>query len=980
MPKTKPEVTILQDLNLEQKQAVMHEKGSLLIVAGAGTGKTMVITRRIAYLVYKGLAKPEEILALTFTDKAAAEMEERVDIILPYGMVDTEISTFHSFGDKVLNDNALDLGLSPGARVLSQPEQVIFFREHLFEFPLSYYRPIGNPTGYIQAILNLISRAKDEDVSYSEYLKYAKDLQKKAKTNKKDKVLKEESEKQFEIAKTYQKYQELLHKEGKIDFGDQIRLVLELFRKRPTVLNKYRKKYKYILVDEFQDTNHAQFEIVKLLSAKHKNITVSGDDDQSIYKFRGAALSNIMSFVDTYPDAKKVVLTKNYRSTQNILDSATRLVRCNNPDRLEIKEGIDKNLNAVSKQGKGVEHIHFDTLTDAADSLARLIKDKAGKGKYSYKDFAILVRANNQADFYLRSLNMLCIPWRFSGNQGLYSRNEIRLLMCFLKIISYLHDSVSLYHLSISEIYNLNVRDITLCMNYATRKNKTLYHALSYLDSIPELADEVSSESKDIIASMMEDIDKFMKMCKDHTTGEVLYKFITETGYLKRLMHEESVENEEKIQNIAKFFNIISSASSTLEHDRVLQFVDYLNMLIEAGDNPAVTEAELDVNAVNVLTVHKAKGLEFPVVVMVDLVRDRFPTRNRKDIIMLPDELLRQKEKWLPQGDPHIQEERRLFFVGMTRAKDELYLCSARDYGGKSLRKVSRFVQEALDVVKQDMSTSKASALEVIERSAPISASVESIYKQIPDSEVITISHLQIDDYDTCPLKYKYVHILRVPLLQHHSVIYGKCIHEAVQKYYRRKMNNESITVDDFISYFKKAWSSEGFLNREHEKQMLLEGRNVLKRFYKNAQKEKSLPSYIEEEFKFMLENNKVIGRWDRVDVDGDEVKIIDFKSSSVKKKEDADKKAKKSLQLGIYALAYKERFGKLPDYVQLYFLGSDVVGSCTIEEKRIEKVRQKIITSAEGIRKRDYQAKPNTFSCGFCAFQYICPYTLQKI
>jgi len=445
-------------------------------------------------------------------------------------------------------------------------------------------------------------------------------------------------------------------------------------------------------------------------------------------------------------------------------------------------------------------------------------------------------------------------------------------------------------------------------------------------------------------------------------------------------MHEESVNNEGKIQNIANFFKIVNSAASTLSHDRIPQFAAYLDMLIEAGDNPAVTEADLDVNAINVLTVHKAKGLEFPVVIMVDLVESRFPTRKRRESIILPDQLLRQKERWLPQGDPHLQEERRLFFVGMTRAKEELYLCSARDYGGKRLKKVSRFILEVLNIVRQDISAPKVSALEVIQRSAPVADSEESIYKKIQEDEVVTLSHLQIDDYDTCPLKYKYVHILRVPIMQHHAVIYGKCIHEAVQYYYKRKMNKEKISIEDIILYFEKVWSSEGFMSREHERQMLAEGKDVLKKFYIQAEKEKNLPAFIEEEFKFMLQNNRIIGRWDRVDVTDKGVKIIDFKSSDVKDKEEADKRAKRSLQLGIYALGYKSKFGKIPDLVQLYFLGSGIVGNSRVDSRRIKKVKDKIGEVADGVRKRNFEAKPNIFSCSFCAFQYICPNTLQKI
>ena len=279
------ELELLKDLNPQQKEAVIHEKGPLLIIAGAGTGKTRVITKRIAYLIASKKAEPHEILALTFTEKAAAEMEERADILIPYGYADIWVSTFHAFGERILSEKAIELGLDTNFKVLTAPEQAVFIKEHLFEFPMDYYRPLGNPNSFIKALVTLFSRARDEDVSPQEYLELAKDLEKQASRNAKDMELCERAKKEMEIALCYQKYQELKAQRGMIDFGDQFYLTLQLFREHPSILREYQKRFKYILVDEFQDTNYAQFELIKLLASEHKNITVSADDDQSIYKF-----------------------------------------------------------------------------------------------------------------------------------------------------------------------------------------------------------------------------------------------------------------------------------------------------------------------------------------------------------------------------------------------------------------------------------------------------------------------------------------------------------------------------------------------------------------------------------------------------------------------------------------------------------------------------------------------------------------------
>ncbi len=965
---TTSEERILDGLNEKQREAVLYGEGPLLVVAGAGTGKTLVITRRIAWLITSKKAKPQEILALTFTEKAATEMEERVDILIPYGYAPVWISTFHAFGDRVLKDEALELGLSSDLRVLSEPEQAIFFREHLFEFPLDYYRPLGNPTRYINAMVSLFNRAKDEDVDPGEYLHYAEELKAKAK----DPELLDHFSQQLEIALGYKKYQELLATHGRIDFGDQVSYVLKLFRERPSVLKKYRERFKYVLVDEFQDTNYAQFQLLKLLAGPAGNITVVGDDDQSIYKFRGAAISNILGFMDEYPQAEQVVLTENYRSTQVILDTAYRLIRYNDPERLEIKNAIDKRLTAQTKEGKHVDILYYDTNSSEADGVAGLIHEKVSSGDYTYQDFAILVRSNSDADPFLRSLNMRGIPWRFTGNKGLYDREEVKFLISFLKAVANVEDSVSLYYLANSPVYKVSPVDLVKCMSWASRRNRSLYWVFTHLDEIQELED-LREGTREKVIKMAEDIEHYIHLSVEFPTGGVLYQFITESGYLEGLMSPPSKEKERKVKNIARFFEIVVSIGEIVEPDRVPQFVNHLDMLIQSGDNPPVAEADLDQDAVNVFTVHKAKGLEFRVVFLVSLVSGRFPWPHRRDQVELPEELVKEP---LPGGDYHLQEERRLFYVGMTRAKEELYLTAAKDYGGVRPRKVSQFVLEALDLPKGELPVYKSSPIEVIRRHAPRVSSPEVEYSPVPDEVSISLSYYQIDDYLTCPLKYKYVHILRVPILQHHSVIYGKALHDAVREYNRRRAAGDKMTEEELISVFQQSWVSEGFLTREHEEQRLQAGREALKRFHQTQEASSIVPTFVEKEFSFMLENNRILGRWDRIDeVDG-EVAIIDFKSSQVRRQEDAQRRTRESLQLSIYALAYREVYGRIPDRVELHFLDSGLVGVASNSEKKLEKTRQKILEAASGIRSRRFNPDPTYMACTYCAYSGICPST----
>lgn len=966
----------LQGLNPEQKKAVTHKLGPLLIIAGAGTGKTTVITRRIAWLIAEKLAKPGEILALTFTDKAAEAMEGKVDLLVPYGYIDVSISTFHAFGDRVLRDYAIDLGLRPDYRVISKPEQLIFFREHIFEFPLHYYKSLGDPTKHIEALIGAISRAKDEDISPEEYVAWGK-----KRLKAKDKA------KELEVALIYKKYQELKAVKGLIDFGDQVNLALKLFRERPAILKEYQQRYKYILVDEFQDTNYAQFQLLRLLAGKKGNITAVGDDDQSIYKFRGAAISNILSFQKVYKKAKKVVLTRNYRSTQTILDSAYRLIKHNDPERLEIKAGVDKKLIScvqirsrdVQSQApfeKMVEHRQFDRVTSEADWVARTIKEKLEAKDCQLKDFAILVRANADAEPFRQSLNMFGLPHQFSGGGGLYSFPEVKLIVSFLRVMGDPADSVSLYSLALSELYQLDPLELQKINVFASRRNLTLHHLFAHLeesaapDSIFNILADISEPTREKIKQIMADIAYYLDFARSKSSGEVLYKFLKRSGYLEKLMREQSVGNDSRINNIARVFEKIREFKELAEVDRVAEFVKYLNIMKEAGDDPESAAPDLDVDAVNVLTVHKAKGLEWPVVFMVALVADKFPARGRKQAIELPTMLIKEP---LPEGDFVTSEERRLFYVGMTRAARELYLTSAVDYGGKRDRKVSQFVLEALDLPKVDMKIYKQSAISQIELFAPSEPLLPG-ERQRRAEEIIHLSHYQIDDYLTCPLKYKYVHVLRVPLLPNHQIIYGSAIHQAVQAYYSAKKGRRRFSLKQLIEVFHRHWSAEGFISRQHEEQRLAAGEKALSRFYKGAQASKRVPKYIEEEFTILENKVQIKGRWDLVESWQGQDIIVDFKSSEVKTQAEADKRAKASLQLKIYALAWQRMFGRLPSWLELRFIETGLVGSTKVGAKERQKAWEEINEVAEGIRQANFAAKPSSFVCGYCAYREICP------
>jgi DNA helicase-2/ATP-dependent DNA helicase PcrA len=979
-----------QTLNAAQQEAVQFGEGPLLIIAGAGTGKTLVITHRIANLITAKRAKPEEILALTFTERAAQEMEERVDQLVPYGYTDVRISTFHAFGDRLLRDHALLLGIPSSFQVLTRPEQLLFLREHLFELPLERFRPLGNPTKHLQALLTAISRAKDEDVSPAEYVRYAEHCLAEAaddpdSTRRHERS--DEAAQQLEVARCYARYQELLGAAGLIDFGDQVTMALALLRAHPAVLARYQERFRYILVDEFQDTNYAQYLLVKLLGARRRNLTVVGDDDQSIYRFRGAAMSNILMFGRDYPDAKRVVLSDNYRSMQPILDCAYRLVRHNDPERLEVHEGINKRLTAGrhAPSAPPVRHLHYDTLSAEADGIARWIKEAHDGGARAYRDIAILVRGNDHAEPYLKALNLAGVPWRFSGSRGLYDQDEVRLLIEFLRVLVDPHHFLHLHYLARSPIYGMSMEDLTECTRLCHRLHVSLYTMFRRVNEGGMVRD-VSPDGRTAVSRLVSDLKEYQELARRQSVGAVLYEFFKRSGWLQRLNESQTGRAAVEMQNIALFFDVIRRFETLQpDHPTVQAFVERLNLLIEAGDDPSTAQADVDSDAVTVMTIHKAKGLEFPVVFLVSLVEQRFPSRDRSDAIELPRGLIKDL---LPEGDIHLQEERRLFYVGMTRARDELFFTSARDFGTDRIRKVSRFVVEALELNPKTISPVKSSPLEAIERHAPSQAEpappTDLLCHPLEAGAPLQLSYYKIDDYLTCPLKYKYNHILRWSklLYQHHTVIYGAALHQAITTYLNARLDGKRPVLDDLYREFEAMWRSggaAGFIDRAHEERRFAAGKAALARFYEREEADGALPTSVERSFRVPVGPNTVTGRWDRLDEREGRAVIIDYKSSAVQDQKKADKEAGISLQLSIYALAYDAANGRPPDEVQLHFLDSGLIGRATRDADDLEKTRETILVVGDGIRAANFEPTPAYLACQYCAYRQVCPYTAKS-
>ena len=989
-----PEALGLERLHPEQRDAVTHGEGPLLIVAGAGTGKTQVVTHRIAWLISEKRARPEQIVALTFTDKAAAEMETRVDQLVPYGLVGATIATFNAFCDRLVRDHAVELGLTSRLRVESQAEILVFLRERLFELGLERYLPLGRPDAHLAALTALFDRARNEDVSPERYQAFAATLAAQAGDDpeKRDRAAAE-----VEKARAYATYEALLHGVGRVDFGSQIRLALRLLRERAHVRREVQDRFRWILVDEFQDTNHVQFELVRLLAGERRNLTVVGDDDQSIYRFRGAKIENILQFLDVYPDAKLVLLRRNHRSGQRILDDAHRLITFNDPARMESQRGWDKRLlsqrtdPATGRTLAGVvEHHAFATGRDESEWVADEIAHALESGAARAGDFAVLARAHTHLDATAQALQARGVRFRRVGMRGLYSRAEVLLCLNALRAVAD-PDGGASHQVLGDPLFGADPVDLARLGHRAKRTHRGFMRIAEDAAAGREPAIEnVSAVTRTAVTRWSALHAALCDTAVRRPTSDVLYQFVTESGLLASLTADGgepggagSAAALEGVQNLNKLFGIATRVGPLLKEDRVPAFIEHLDLLIEMGDDPAAADIETDDDAVSLLTAHGAKGLEFPVVFMVDLVEQRFPLYRRSEGLEFPSELRPAPHPEAEDpSEEHYREERRLFYVGMTRAMDRLVLTHAADYGGERAARLSRFVLEALDLPAPPKGAKAASALESIRRHAPVAEPAPAPFPAVPEGQPLTLSHAQIDDWLTCPLKYLFAHVAHVPLAGDPVFTYGTAMHHAIKIWHQHRIKGLPIDAHDVVAAFESAWSSEGFLTLEHEERMLAKGRAALRRFVEREAASSVRALAVETEFRFKVNGDVVVGRWDRIDERPEGIVLVDYKTSDVEETEKADERAERSLregQLGLYALAYIESRQVMPARVELRFVDTGVSGSAVVGPEHLESARERVIEAAAGIRAARFPARPDQRNCGYCSYRLFCQYSAAR-
>lgn len=633
-------MSIYDTLNDMQKSAVFYTEGPLLLLAGAGSGKTRVLTHRIAYLIEEKGVNPWNIMAITFTNKAAGEMRERVDSLVGFGSESIWVSTFHSTCVRILRRYIDRLGYSNSFTIYDSDDQKTLMKDvcKRLQIDTKVYKE--------KALLGAISSAKDELVSPQAYeLNAAGDFGKQ------------------KIAQAYKEYQKQLRSNNALDFDDLIVKTVELFQNCPDVLDYYQERFKYIMVDEYQDTNTAQFKLVSLFAEKYQNLCVVGDDDQSIYKFRGANIGNILNFEKMFADARTIKLEQNYRSTQNILNAANDVIR-NNVGRKE------KTLWTDNEEGDLIHFRQFLTAFDEAEYIVGDIAQNIREGNYEYKDCAILYRTNAQSRMFEEKFLMANIPYKIIGGVNFYARKEIKDLLAYLKTVDNAMDDLAVKRIINVPKRGIGATSLGKVQEYADEYDMSFYDALKDAESIATLG-RSAVKIKPFVTFI-----QTLRSKQDYlSVQEILTSIINETGYVKELEAEDTDEARARIENIDELITKVVSYESDTEEPTLSGFLEEVALVAD------IDSLEEDSNHVVLMTLHSAKGLEFPNVYLAGMEDGIFPSYMT-----------------ITSDDPlEIEEERRLCYVGITRAKQRLTLTSAKSRmirGETQYNKVSRFIRE----------------------------------------------------------------------------------------------------------------------------------------------------------------------------------------------------------------------------------------------------------------------------------------------
>lgn len=1021
-------------LNEEQRAAVEYVDGPQVIVAGPGSGKTRVIISKIEHLVSQLAMDPARILAITFSNKAAEEMGERLAEVFPYSSHEFNVHTFHALCWNIVQEFASDAGFKNGLRVLDKTASWVMVRQHIEEFGLRHYLPDSDPFRYIFDLLDFVSRAKDEGITQQEFASYAQNQRIQYENTKefldfdstKEKLV--QVEKLEELSNFYIHYQQIMLQENCIDYGDQIAMALKLLTQHSDVRNYIQSRWDYILVDEFQDTNVAQIEVLKLITKQDARICVVGDPDQSIYRFRGASFASFIRFDEAYPKRKAFALTRNYRSTKNILDTATRLIS-NNTDRYQAEKPVwtDINDNIPVTVLKAPS---FNAEAEAvAEEIVSLLSNIAEDEK-RFGDFAILYRAHSHKEEIITSLQRRNIPYKIVSGSGFYKKEEIKDIYALLKCAGSKEDGVSLHRVISLADWSIPQSDIKEFSRWINTQGFEVNDLLNRIDEFSI----IDSANKQRIKTALNYIINLKSIANQKTASELCRYIFETTQVLKRYLYDDSIDNRQRAANLAKYLRKIIDFEDAGDDKNIADFVEYQEYLLECGADEEEAEINDSRDAVQLMTVHAAKGLEWRYVFVVSLSSARFPSSRKSEPIPFPDDLVRESA---PLGDFHIQEERRLAYVAFTRAQRKLYLSCVEKKG----KKASVFIQEAssktenviekivpevefnseiehsslLAIAERNIRRQITKLMDTTEDAAIIqpylsllsairkvfkypnaiqqlqmkltndidSALRESIEDIINNQVLISsvssstspeplyMSYSRMSAYENCPLSYKFLYELKIKSKPKPYFSFGNTVHLSLNKFLEDVKSGKEPSLDDLKNTYQTNWKSEGYVLPSQEANYRRDGENFLEAFYNRFLKEKVIPLQLEWKFTLPIGNHFITGFVDRIDPFGDKTcSILDYKTGKPRTQKEVDA----DLQLTMYALAVWEGLGLKAEKLSLYFLNSDEIVSTSRTNEQIEALKAHILLIADSICSRNFEAKYDAFKCSRCDYGEICP------
>jgi DNA helicase II / ATP-dependent DNA helicase PcrA len=974
----KPEAPSGQQINEAQRRAITHGDGPLLVIAGAGTGKTRVITERIRHLLESDSSLlGENILGLTFTKKAAGEMKTRVVKAVGERGKDVVLSTFHSFCETILKE------VDPNRMALEQVDHWILLRRNLGRLKLEKYRRLAEPGQFLSDFITFFSRCQDELVSSEEYQHFADTLAAELEAEKHtldEDTIKERAEQvalQQEIARAYRASEELLSEKRYIALNGLIAEAVTLLKNDSKRRRILQERYKHILVDEFQDTNIAQLELLHLLSPESRNIVVVGDNDQAIYRFRGASFGSFKLFLQRFTGWKegedstpyRVALTENYRSTPNILRVATQVISMN-----EVSPEFPKKLlQASKKDGEKIRIVELEAPEEeaawVADELERL--HKAGR---RWRDFAVLYRQHAHRDQLVEELSQRKVPFVIS-KLSILEHPLVRDVLAYLQLIAKPYDDIACARVLSAPAWHLTADGLVRLAERAAKKRGTaLYDVLQTPQT--HLPFDPSHSAIDTLLAYLGEQRKTMRR---RNARDILGDVIEWLEIPQRA----SVQDRKYVNQLASFIKDWEPKSETM---RLPEFLEYLDYFQQAGGTLSL-EDDSPGDAVQLMTVHGAKGLEFPHVFLLRVNSNAFPARNRSPLFEFPDRLMKEE---LPEGDFHIQEERRLFYVALTRAEDRLTITTVTEKKGK----VPVFVEDIVmdptvkrkDVLqlapkrRADRAEKTPSGDVVTPELFPASEEPPKIFTRIakwaeefypPSPEPLKLSASAVENYRKCPQQYLFSYLWSLKEGPRAALSFGSVIHTTIKRFVDQLKKGVKLPFDEVQRIYETEWSSAGYEDDYQEEEYKKDGLEQLRVFH--AGMIQAPPEIMEQEkgFELPLENDVILtGRLDQVNsLGGFDVEIVDYKTGKPRK--DAD--ARKALQLSIYALAAREIFEWNPVRLVFHYLQNNQMQVTTRDAKQIDEAERIIQETAADIRAREFKACPG-FACRSCAYKPICP------